>query len=217
MKNERQVFYDEKMEQVKMDVYDELYNTPSILKSVKYAKYIPYSIDDSEVRPENYLNKKKGSKPNKLYTALQNNNIKEAKEIVKNNEYISCSKICLDISTDVRKLKDAIATVATLFKCPIDDYQLPKCISGYFTDCLLSLSICSMRNIINNKRKKDSISILNIIDDKNTLKNLKNIIEYLRLIIALECNDDEEYTRKINDMNNNNNVKTIETLYEIWK
>jgi len=216
MKNERQIFYDEKMKKVKTEVYDELYNTPNILKILEYAGYIPESINDSDLRPENYLNKKKGSKPNKLYTALKNNNIKEAKEIVKNNEYISCSKICLDISTDVRTLKDVIATVGTLFKCLIDDNKLPKCISDGFTDCLLSLPICSIRNIMKNKRKKDNMSILSIIDN-NTLKNLKNTIEYLRLIIALECNSDEEYTKTINNMNNDKNVKTIETLYEIWK
>ena len=164
MKNERQIFYDKKMEQIKREVYDELYNKPNILKRLEYARYIPTDIDDFEVRPENYLKKKKGSKPNKLYTALENNNIKEAKEIVKNNEYISCSKICLDKNTDVRTLKDAIAIVGTLFKCPIDDYQLPKCIANYFTECLLSLSICGIRNIIKNKEVKDNISILSIID-----------------------------------------------------
>lgn len=216
MTNKRQIFYDEKMKQVKKEVYDELYNTPNILKSRKYARYIPKSINDSNLKPENYLNKKKGSKPNKLYTVLQNNNIKEAKEIVKSNEYISCSKICFDINTDVRTLKDAIAAVETLFKCPIDDSKLPKCISGNLTKCILLLPIYNIKSIIKNKRKKDSIPILNIIDN-NTLKNLKYTIEYLRLIIALECNSDEEYTRKINNMNNDKNVKTIEALYEIWK
>lgn len=107
--------------------------------------------------------------------------------------------------------------MGTLFKCPIDDSKLPKCIADRFTDCLLSLPICSMKNIIKNKRQKDNIEIINIIKDKNTLKSLKNAIEYLRLIIALECNNDEEYTRKINNMNNDNNVKSIESLYEIWK
>lgn len=73
---------------------------PDILKSLEFAKYIPESIDGTGLKPENYFNKKKGSKPNKLYTALENHNIEEAKEMVKKNEYISCSKICSDINTE---------------------------------------------------------------------------------------------------------------------
>ena len=89
MKNKRQMLYDEKMEQVKKEVYDELYNKPDIMKKIEYTHYTPKCIDDSKLRPKNYLENKRGSKPNKLYMALKNNDIEQAKEIVKNNEYIS--------------------------------------------------------------------------------------------------------------------------------
>lgn len=216
MKNKRQVLYDEKMEQVKKEVYDELYNKPEIMEKIEYAHYIPKCIDDSEIRPKNYLENKRGSKPNKLYVALKNDDIEQAKEIVKNNEYISCSKICFAISTDVRTLKNAIATVGMLCKYPADDQQLPKCIADDFVECLLSLPLCKMRNILTNKSKRDSISILNLIDG-DTLKNLKKAIEYIRLIIALECNSEEEYICKTNAMNNDYNIRIIETFYRIRK